>query len=134
MVPARTGEGVGEGDEVTLNRFLHLARHTYQGARGVGDLGKFLRSPLLHSRTSGLRVSNAKHPSSVRADRIEASAARRSRSSTRTWNAWPVITTKSNSRSKLTEARSPKIHSMSARLRACSSIPGAGSSPHNLPV
>src|SRR5277367_5979928 len=47
MVPARTCEGVGEGDEVTLNRPLHLARHPHYGARGVGDLGKFVRSPSL---------------------------------------------------------------------------------------
>src|SRR5580700_9409266 len=47
MVPARTSEGVGEGDAVALNRPLHLARHPYYGARGVDDLDKFLRSPSL---------------------------------------------------------------------------------------
>src|SRR5271156_4335104 len=47
MLPAQTGEGVVEGDEVAFNRPLHLARHPYYGARGVGDLGKFVRSPSL---------------------------------------------------------------------------------------
>src|SRR5271156_4898262 len=47
MVPARTGEGVVEGDAVAFNRSLHLARHPYYGAVGVGDLGKFLRNPSL---------------------------------------------------------------------------------------
>lgn len=50
-----------------------------------------------HVRTSGLRVSNAKRPSAVRADRITASEARNCSSSMNTWNAWPVMTTRSNS-------------------------------------
>ena len=58
-----------------------------------------------HPRAGGLRVSNTKWPSSVRAERMAASDASSCSSSTNNWNACPVMTIRSNSRRQSTEAR-----------------------------
>ena len=113
LVPTRAAQRLGEGDDVAVDR-LGFVRCPDHCPVGVDEPSNGLPGfQLSHSRTSGLRVSNAKPATVDERLRIAASDARRSSSVMKFWNAWLAMTARSNSRSHRAEAASLRTHSMS---------------------